>query len=163
MGSNLALFGTVVAHLIKWEVNEVNITVSLGTLQTVANLEAEMTRAGRVAEEGALREVLQALGRPEFGFLSEEEASTFLGIPADMVRQWASRGALAGVELGGRWLVARESVERTRRLRDALGAMDEEGNPTADEIETLYRPERRLGPTFPGTRGTQSTTGARRP
>jgi hypothetical protein len=42
------------------------------------------------------------------------------------------------VGLGGRWLVARESVERTRRLRVALGAMDDEGNPTPEEIAELY-------------------------
>jgi hypothetical protein len=111
--------------------------VSVETLRAVANLEAEMTRAGRVTEEGALREVLQALGRPEFGFLSEEQAGAFLGISAEMVRQWASRGALAGVELAGRWLVARASVERTRRLREDLGAMDDEGNPTPEEIVQL--------------------------
>lgn len=59
--------------------------VSPETLQTVANLEAEMTRAGRVAEEGALREVLQALSRPEFGFLSDEQAGALLGISPSMV------------------------------------------------------------------------------
>src|SRR5690242_14280965 len=123
--------------------------VSLETLQTVASLEAEMTCAGRVEEEGALREVLQALGRPEFGFLSEEQAGALLGISPEIVRQWASRGALAGVEQRGRWLVARESVERTRRLREALRAMDDEGNPTADEVGELYRP--RSAP--PGARG----------
>lgn len=114
--------------------------VSVETIRAVVNLEAEMMRAGRVVEEGALREVLQALGRPEFGFLSEEEAGALLGISPEMVRQWTSRGALTGVQLPGRWLVARESVERTHRLRQALGAMDEEGNPTAEEVEELYRP-----------------------
>lgn len=109
--------------------------VSLETLKTVANLEAEMTHAGRVEEEGALREVLQVLGSPEFGFLSEEKTSELLEISPDMVRQWVSRGALAGVEIQGRWLIARESVERNQRLRDALRAMDEEGNPTAEEVE----------------------------
>lgn len=64
----------VIALLVEWMVGEVSVMVSVETLRTVANLEAEMTRAGRVAEEGALREVLQALGRPEFGFLSEEQA-----------------------------------------------------------------------------------------
>jgi len=130
-------------------IGEVSKMVSPETLQTVANLEAEMTRAGRVAEEGALREVLQALSRPEFGFLSDEQAGALLGISPSMVRQWASRGALTGVEIEGRWLVARESVERTGRLREALGAMDDEGNPTAEEIGELYRPQS----TPPGARG----------
>jgi hypothetical protein len=118
-------------------VGEVSAMVSVETLQTVAHLEAEMTRAGRAAEEGALREVLQALGRPEFGFLSGGEASILLGISPSMVRQWAARGALAGVELARGWLVARDSVERTRRLREALAAMDDEGNTTIEEIDEL--------------------------
>lgn len=127
--------------------------VSLETPRTVASLEAEMTRAGWVQEEGALRKVLRALSRPEFGFPSEEQAGATLGIPTGMVRQWASRGGLIGVALEGRWLVARESVERPRRLREAPRAMDEEGNPTAEEIKELYRPERPPDSTPPGTRG----------
>lgn len=113
--------------------------VKLTTLSTLAELEREMARAGRSREEEALREALRALARPERGFLTTGQAAEKLGVSISTVKRWVERGALGGGAMGGRWLVAAESVERLLRLREALVALDREGNPTPEEIQEIYR------------------------
>ncbi|HEY7059967.1 MAG TPA: helix-turn-helix domain-containing protein [Chloroflexota bacterium] len=113
--------------------------VTLTTLRTLAGLEAEMAQTGREAEQLALREALLSLGRPERGFLTTGQAAERLGISIPTVKRWVERGTLAGGPLGGRWVVAAEGVDRLVRLREALAAMDREGNPTPEEIQALSK------------------------
>jgi excisionase family DNA binding protein len=121
------------------------MVVSIATLQTLADLEDEMVRAGRATERQALHEALQSLGRPERGFLTTGQAAERLGVSIPTVKRWIERGALAGGPLGGRWVVATESVEQMVRLRAALAVLDREGNPSPEEIQTLIRPHRTSG------------------
>jgi excisionase family DNA binding protein len=117
--------------------------VDLATLATLKSLEHEMARQGRPTEETALRVALNALARPERGFLTTGQAAERLGRSIPSVKRWVERGALTGRQLGGRWVVLQESVERVCRLRGAVAALDQEGNPTPDEVRELYRRSRR--------------------
>jgi hypothetical protein len=96
-----------------------------------------MERAGRSREALALRDALRALARSERGFLTNGQAAERLGVIIPTVKRWIERGAVEGGVLSGRWLVSAESVERLIRLRAALVALDEEGNPTPDEVRRL--------------------------
>ena len=117
--------------------------VDLTTLTALEALEAEMGNAGRAREEAALREALNALARPERGFLTTGRAAERLGVSIPTVKRWIERGALAGGALGGRWVVTQESVDLVSRLRESLAALDQEGNPTPDELRALYQRARR--------------------
>lgn len=117
--------------------------VSLATLTTLEALEQEITQAGRPQEEAALREALGALSRPERGFLTTGQAAERLGVSIPTIKRWIERGTLAGGPLGGRWVVTQESVNRLCRLRESLAALDQEGNPTLDEVREIYRRPRR--------------------
>jgi excisionase family DNA binding protein len=109
----------------------------MATLTALGELEREMERAGRAREERALREALRALVRPERGVLTTGQAAERLGVSIPTVKRWVERGALIGGALGGRWRVSAESVDRLVRLRAALVALDEEGNPTPEEVGAL--------------------------
>jgi excisionase family DNA binding protein len=118
--------------------------VKLATLNTLAKLEQEMARAGRTAEEEALREARRALARPERGFLTMGQAAERLGVSIPTVKQWLGRGALTGGPLAdGRWRVSTESVDHLVSLRESLRELDREGNPTDEEIQELYSRSRR--------------------
>ena len=117
--------------------------VKLATVSTLAKLEQEMARTGRAAEEAALREAVRALSRPARGFLTTGQAAERLGISIPTVKRWIERGTLDGGPIEGRWLVATASIERILRVRDVLRALDEEGNPTPEEIRDLYAQSRR--------------------
>lgn len=110
-------------------------------LNTLARLAGEMADQGRTVEADALREAVKRLGRQE-GLITTGEAAERLGISIPTVRRWCERGALAGVNMGTRWLVYAESVERVLRIRRNLREMDEEGNPTEEELAELYQPRR---------------------
>src|SRR5919199_4954679 len=105
----------------------------LSTLSTLAELEREMARIGRVREEQALREARTALARPGRGVLSTGQAAERLGVSVPTVKRWVERGTLAGARVGGRWRIAAEGVDRLVRLRDSLRALDDEGNPSPEE------------------------------
>lgn len=111
--------------------------VALTTLRTLAELEREMSEAGRLTEEEALREAVQTLGRSS-ELLTTGEAASRLGVSIPTIKRWIERGTLAGGHMGGRWLVSPASVEELLRLRAALLEMDREGNPTQEEIQKLY-------------------------
>jgi excisionase family DNA binding protein len=113
------------------------------TLSVLAELEREMTSAGRVAEGEALRDARLALARPERGVLSTGQAADRLGVSIPTVKRWVERGTLSGRAVGGRWAISQESVDRLVRLRAVLDEVDAEGNPTPDEVASLYRRERR--------------------
>ena len=115
------------------------MAIKVTTLSVLQDLEREMSRAGRAPEEQALREAVQALARPERGLLTTGRAAERLGVSIPTVKRWIERGALAGGLLGGRWLVAEDSVERLVRLRQALVALDAEGNPSDEEVHSLIR------------------------
>lgn len=130
----------------------VDVMVAITILKTLAELEQEMGRAGRATEEEALREALRTLARRRGEFLTTGEAAERLGVSIPTVKRWIERGALAGGPMGGRWLVAPESVERMVRLRESLVELDREGNPTVEEIRStaqhpLARVESPGGPT----------------
>ena len=123
--------------------------VEMATLKTLAELEMEMGRAGRPAEEGALRQALRTLTRRERALLTTGEAAQQLRISIPTVKRWIRRGALTGGSLAGRWLVSRESVDRLARVRAALLDLDREGNPSPDDIRLIEaRASRR--PEVPG-------------
>lgn len=109
----------------------------LTTLETLAELEREMARAGRAREEEALAEALRALARPERGVLTTGQAAERLDISIPTVKRWIARGVLAGGLIGSRWQVSAESVARLARLREALEALDREGNPTPEEVQAI--------------------------
>lgn len=113
--------------------------VDLTTLSTLEALEEEMAREGRSDEEMALRRALAALARPERGFLTTGQAAERLGVSIPTVKRWIERGTLAGGAIGKRWVASQESVERLYRLRESLVSMDQEGNPTPDEVREIYR------------------------
>ncbi len=112
------------------------------TLDTLANLATEMIDQGRTTEAEALREAVSRLGREE-GLVTTGEAAARLRISVPTVRRWLERGALVGVNLGTRWLVSEESVERVLRIRRNLREMAEEGYPTEEELLDLERRSRR--------------------
>ena len=118
--------------------------VALTTLKTLAELEREMSEAGRSAEQEALREAVQTLARRRGEFLTTGEAADRLGVSIPTVKRWIERGALAGGPLGGRWVVSPESVEQLVGLRAALDELDREGYPTPEEIREIEerRPRR---------------------
>ncbi len=111
--------------------------VTLATLNTLAALEQEMVRTGRVAERRALHAVLGAFASPADGYLTTGAAAAALGVSLPTVKRWVQRGTLRGVCLGTRWLVSKESVDQALRLRSALAALDDEGNPSPEEIQDL--------------------------
>jgi excisionase family DNA binding protein len=121
--------------------------VSIATLNTVARLEQELTRAGRTADGAALRAVLRAFVRGGGEMLTTGQAARQLGVSIPTVKRWLERGTLEGSAVGGRWLVTQRSVERITGMRAALAALDAEGNPTLDEIRELY--ERHATPATP--------------
>lgn len=112
--------------------------VSPATLNTLDELQREMARNGRIAEESAIAEVLHALAAP--GFLSAGEAAVRLGISIPTIKRWIERGTLQGGPAGPRWIVSAASVDRLLRLRQALGDLDAEGNPTTEEVAALDHP-----------------------
>lgn len=122
---------------------------NLATLDTLLQLQREMAAEGRTAEEEALREALTCLGRAlskaDDGLLTTGEAAERLGLSISTVKRWAQRGVLRGVDMGTRWLVARESVDRIVRIRKTLAEMDAEGNPTPEEFVQLRRRGRGSG------------------
>ena len=113
------------------------------TLDILARLGREMAEAGRTAEEQALRDAVAELGRFSGGLLTTGEAAGRLRVSIPTVKRWIERGALAGVDTGTRWLVTEESVDRVIRIRRNLKEMDEEGNPTDEEILELTKRTRR--------------------
>jgi excisionase family DNA binding protein len=113
--------------------------VALSTLSTLASLAREMAQAGRSAEEAALREAQSALRRPERGIMTTGQAAGRLGVTIPTIKRWIERGALSGGPVGGRWVVSSESVERVRRVRETLVALDAEGNPAPDELVASAR------------------------
>jgi excisionase family DNA binding protein len=113
------------------------------TLDTLARLGQEMAEEGRTVEEQALRDAVAELGRFSGGLLTTGEAADRLHVSIPTVKRWIERGALSGVDTGTRWLVTEESVERVIRVRRNLKEMDEEGNPTDEEILELTKRTRR--------------------
>jgi len=109
------------------------------TLDTLARLGQEMAEEGRTVEEQALRDAVAELGRFSGGLLTTGEAADRLHVSIPTVKRWIERGALSGVDTGTRWLVTEESVERVIRVRRNLKEMDEEGNPTGEEILELTK------------------------
>lgn len=123
----------------RWKVTAM---VKLTTLDTLARLEREMAASKRTTEEEALRDALTALVRPESGFLTTGEAAELLSICIPTVKRWIERGTLKGGEIGGGWLVTRESVDRILDIRKASADLDTEGIPTIEEIIRLRRRSR---------------------
>jgi excisionase family DNA binding protein len=101
--------------------------VTLATLNTLAGLEQEMARTGRVAERQALEAALRAFAAPFSGYLTTGAAAAALGVSIPTVKRWVRRGALRGVRVGGRWLVSQESVDQARGVSLAAAALDHEG------------------------------------
>jgi excisionase family DNA binding protein len=111
--------------------------VGITTLKTLGELEQEMGRAGRTTEEEALREALRTLARRRGEVLTTGEAADQLGVSIPTVKRWIERGVLVGSLMGGRWLVAPDSVQRLARLKASLVELDQEGNPTEEEIRAI--------------------------
>jgi excisionase family DNA binding protein len=112
--------------------------VKLATLNTLSELEREMARAGRSGEEEALREALRVLSHSDSEFLTTGQAAELLGVSIPTVKRWVGRGALTGGQVGGRWLVAKESVDYLVSLRESLRELYRQGNPTIEGIRALY-------------------------
>jgi excisionase family DNA binding protein len=119
------------------------VMIKMTTLATLSDLEQEMEGAGRPAERDALREAVNALAKREPDFLTTGQAAERLGVSIPTVKRWIERGGLAGGEMGRRWLVSAESVERLIQVRNTLWEMDREGNPSREEIAQTHRSRRR--------------------
>lgn len=117
--------------------------IKMETLTTLAQLEREMAGAGRPAERDALREAVNALAKREPEFLTTGQAADRLGVSIPTVKRWIERGGLSGGEMGGRWLVSAESVERLVEVRNTLLEMDRDGNPSREEIAQAHLARRR--------------------
>ena len=122
--------------------------VTLATLTTLEALKQEMAQSGRGSEEAALGQALDALDRPEWGFLTTGKAAERLGVSIPTIKRWIERGTLTGGPLGARWVVSQESVDSLVHLRESLQALDREGNPTPEEVLAMYAQSR----TSPGQR-----------
>jgi excisionase family DNA binding protein len=109
----------------------------LGTLATLAELEEEMVRNGRMPEAAALGEARRLLAGRRHGLLTTGEAAERLGVSIPTVRRWIERGALDGARIEGRWLVAAEGVDRLVSVRKALQEVASEGFPSDDELRSL--------------------------
>lgn len=121
--------------------------MKLQTLETLARLEQEMAAADRTVEQQALRDAMAALARPDRGYLTTGQAAEQLGVSIPTVKNWIGRGTLIGSELGGRWYVAKESVERILEIRRLSAEMDAEGNPTIEDILRIREKLRSSGKT----------------
>ena len=115
----------------------------LGTIKTLELLEREMGRAGREAEESALREARGILARSEPGLMTTGQAATLLNVSIPTIKRMVERGTLAGAPVGGRWRISRESVDTLLRLRQTPREFDAEGHPSPEEIQTLIDRARR--------------------
>jgi excisionase family DNA binding protein len=113
--------------------------IKLAVLETLADLEQEMARAGRPTEEAALHEAVRALSQPSSDHLPAGRAAERLGVSTATVKRWIERGTLDGAVIGGRRIVSAASVDRLVRIRDVLDELDKEGNPTPDEVRALYQ------------------------
>jgi excisionase family DNA binding protein len=121
--------------------------VTLATLNTLACLEQEMARTGRVAERRALHAALCAFASPTGGYLTTGATAAALGVSIPTVKRWIQRRALHGVCVGSRWLVSQASVDQALRLRSALADLDDEGNPSPEHLQALV--DRPRGPSAP--------------
>lgn len=104
------------------------------TIDTLAQLSRRLSDQGLINEANAVREALNELGYKE-GFITTGMAAEQLGVSVPTIRRWAERGTLDGFDTGTRLLVSQASVDRLVRIRANLEALDEEGNPTPEEIE----------------------------
>lgn len=121
-------------------------TVHPSTIETLAELEQEMVAAKRFTTAEALREALVALVRTSPGWLTTGQAADRLGVTIPTVKDWIRRGTLKGRQVGNRWWVSVESVERVLGIREMLAEMEEDGYPTEEEIHDLTkRIRRRMG------------------
>lgn len=116
-------------------------------LDNLTKLEQEMARAGRTAEEEALREARRDLSQPGHEFLTVAQAAERLGVSKTLIKQLLKRGALTGYQWKGRWCIAPSRVEDLVGLRAALKEIDREGYPTQEEIQALYSRPRRSSQT----------------
>ena len=112
--------------------------MNLATLNDVAKVQQEMEKAGRVSESQALRAVLKSVTGQAGNLVTTGEAAKRLGLSIPTVKRWVERGALEGGEFGGRWLVSAASIDGLMKMRVALAALAEEGNPTSEEIAEMY-------------------------
>ncbi len=114
------------------------------SIEKLVQLAQRLSAGGQAEEAEAVREALSELGQ-KLGFITTGAAADQLGVSIPTVRRWTSRGTLDGFDTGTRLLVSQASVERLLRLREDLEAMDEEGNPTPEEIEQARGPHRGRG------------------
>ncbi len=121
--------------------------VNVTTLETLVQLQREMAAADRKVEAEALEQALacvaRVVNRADDGTYTTGEAAERLGVSIPTVKRWIERGVLKGVDMGTRWLVAKESVERIVRIRQTLAEMEDEGSPTPEEFAKLRRRWRR--------------------
>src|ERR687885_581830 len=123
--------------------------VTLATLNTLAGLEQEMARAGRVAEQRALHAALCAFASPASGYLTTGAAAAALGVSIPTVKRWIQRGVLHGVSVGSRWLISQECSNRAPRRPPPLPPREEGATPPRGEPRPP--PPRRGGPSSPAT------------
>ena len=111
-------------------------------LDTLARLGRELASEGRSQEAEAVREAISELAHSH-GLITTGQAAERLRISIPTVKRWIERRVLAGVDTGTRWLVSEESVERVLRRRQTLADLDEEGNPSNEELDRHGKPESR--------------------
>lgn len=80
----------------------------------------------------------RGLASPERELLTASQAGKLLEVSIPTIKRWVERGTLDGGPVGGRWLIAAESVERIRHIRQLFGEIEAEGYPTDEEIRVLY-------------------------
>ena len=117
--------------------------VKPSTVRALTELEQEMATTQRAVEAEALRDALAALTRPSRGWLSTGQAAERLGVTVPTVKDWIRRGTLEGQPVGSRWRVSTASVDKVLQVRGMLAEMEDEGNPTAEEIRVRTRRVRR--------------------
>lgn len=111
-------------------------------LDTLARLGRELAGEGRNQEAEAVREAISELAYSH-GLITTGKAAERLHISIPTVKRWIGRRVLAGVDTGTRWLVSEESVDRVLRRRQTLADLDEEGNPSDEELDRHGKPESR--------------------
>jgi excisionase family DNA binding protein len=122
------------------------IMVTIAGLNALRDLEKKLAETGQAYEAKAVQEAITELSEP-VELISATEAAKRLSVPIPTIEDWIGRGTLRGGRIRGRTIVTRDSVEGIVRLREVLNALDEEGNPTFEEIQELeaLRPGRPVG------------------
>ena len=104
-------------------------------------LEEQGQREDAEVIEQLLTRLLEDSPRAERPFYTTTEAARLVGVTAQTIKNWVSRGILKGYRLGGRIVIPRAELDDYKPIADALKALDP--TPSDEEIVEMIRAGRR--------------------